>query len=78
MDPVKLAAVKQWPQPKTVKDIQKFLGFCNFYRRFVKAYLELARPLFNLTKKGTPFLWTKRHDQAFTELQDALTSSPVL
>ena len=78
MDPVKLAAVKQWPQPKTVKDIQKFLGFCNFYRRFVKAYLELARPLFDLTKKGTPFLWTKRHDQAFTELQDALTSSPVL
>ena len=58
MDPVKLTAVKQWPQPKTVKDIQKFLGFCNFYCRFVKAYSELAYPLFNLTKKGTPFLWT--------------------
>ena len=59
MDPVKLTAIKQWPRPKTVKDIQKFLGFCNFYRRFVKAYLELARPLFNLTKKGMPFLWTE-------------------
>ena len=59
MDLVKLTAVKQWPRPKTVKDIQKFLGFCNFYRRFVKAYSELACPLFNLTKKGTPFLWTE-------------------
>ena len=38
IDPVKLTAVKQWPRPKTVKDIQKFLGFCNFYCRFVKAY----------------------------------------
>ena len=59
MDPVKLAAVEQWPQPRTVKDIQKFLGFCNFYHRFVKAYSELARPLFDLTKKGMPFLWTE-------------------
>ena len=78
MDPVKLTAVKQWPRPKTVKDIQKFLRFCNFYRRFIKAYSELARLLFDLTKKGMPFLWTERHDQAFIGLQDALTSSPVL
>jgi hypothetical protein len=78
MDPVKLTAVKNWPTPKTVKDIQKFLGFCNFYRHFVKAYSELARPLFDLTKKGEPFIWTDHHDQSFTGLQDALTSSPVL
>ena len=52
MDPVKLEAVRKWPRPKTVKDIQKFLGFCNFYCRFVKNYSELARPLFDLTKKG--------------------------
>ena len=78
MDPVKLEAVRKWPRPKTVKDIQKFLGFCNFYRRFVKNYSELARPLFDLTKKGEPFIWTERQDTAFTGLQDALTSSPVL
>jgi hypothetical protein len=42
MDPIKLKVVKDWPRPKTVKDIQKFLGFCNFYRRFVKDYSELA------------------------------------
>ena len=78
MDPVKLEAVRKWPRPKTVKDIQKFLGFCNFYCCFVKNYSELARPLFDLTKKGEPFIWTERQDTAFTGLQDALTSSPVL
>jgi hypothetical protein len=56
IDPVKLIAVKNWPRPKTVKDIQKFLGFCNFYCHFVKAYSELAWPLFNLIKKGEPFI----------------------
>jgi hypothetical protein len=78
MDPIKLKAVRDWPRPKTVKDIQKFLGFCNFYRRFVKDYSELAQPLFDLTKKGEPFIWTERHERAFTRLQTALTSSPVL
>jgi hypothetical protein len=78
MDPVKLIAVKNWPRPKTVKDIQKFLGFCNFYQCFVKAYSKLAQPLFDLTKKGKPFIWTDCHDHAFTGLQNALTSSLVL
>src|SRR5205807_4430476 len=78
MDPIKLKAVKDWPRPKTVKDIQKFLGFCNFYRRFVKNYSKLARLLFNLTRKGKPFIWTDCHERAFTGLQHALTSSPVL
>ena len=56
MDPVKLRAVQQWPLPKRVKDIQKFLGFCNFYWHFVCNYSQLARPLFDLTKKDTPFV----------------------
>ena len=54
MDPVKLKAIKDWPQPKTIKDIQKFLGFCNFYCRFVQDYSALAQPLFDLTKKTKP------------------------
>src|SRR5437588_777053 len=78
MDLVKLKAVKDWPRPKTVKDIQKFLRFCNFYRHFVKNYSELAQPLFDLTRKDEPFIWTDCHEQAFTGLQNALTSSPVL
>jgi hypothetical protein len=54
MDPIKLKAIQDWPLPRTVKEVQKFLGFCNFYRRFVKDYSHIARPLFNLTKKETP------------------------
>ena len=54
MDPVKLKAIQEWPLPRTIKDIQKFLGFCNFYRQFVKDYSHIARPLFNLTRKGNP------------------------
>jgi len=53
MDPVKLQVVKDWPRPKSVKDIQKFLGFCNFYQCFVHAYSTLACSLFDLTKKTT-------------------------
>jgi hypothetical protein len=68
MDLVKLKAVKDWPQPKTVKDIQKFLRFCNFYRHFVQNYSKLARPLFDLTRKGEPFLWTDHHECAFMDL----------
>jgi len=68
MDPVKLNAVSNWPTPKTIKEVQKFLGFCNFYRQFVKNYSALARPLFNLTKKNTPFIWNQEEEQAFCSL----------
>ena len=77
-DPVKLRAVQQWPVPKKVKDIQKFLGFCNFYWCFVQDYLLLARPLFDLTKKDTPFVWTTAQDDAFKSLQNMLCMAPVL
>jgi len=78
MDPVKLNTVTNWPLPKTKKDIQKFLGFCNFYRRFVKDYSAIAQPLFNLTKKDAPFCWGPEEEHAFCILQDILTSAPVL
>src|SRR5579863_7854127 len=75
MDLVKLCAMKEWPRPKKVKDIQKFLRFCNFYRQFIKNYSQLAWPLFDLTRKDTPFLWTTVQEHAFLGLQDMLTSS---
>jgi len=78
MDPVKLNAVSNWLTLKTMKDVQKFLGFCNFYQRFVKNYSALARPLFNLTKKNAPFHWGAEEEQAFHILQTALTTAPVL
>jgi len=78
MDPVKLNAVTNWPTPKTIKEVQKFLGFCNFYCCFVKNYSALAQPLFNLTKKDIPFHWEQEEEQAFHSLQSTLTMAPVL
>jgi len=78
MDPVKLNAVTNWPTPKTMKEVQKFLGFCNFYCCFVKNYSALAQPLFNLTKKDIPFHWDQEEEQAFRSLQSTLTMAPVL
>ena len=78
MDPVKLKAIQDWPLPRMVKDIQKFLGFCNFYRRFIKDYSHIARPLFNLTKKETPWNWTMECNTAFETLQQTMIMSPVL
>ena len=53
MDPVKVAGVANWPTPANRKDVQQFLGFTNFYRRFIWDFSDDARPLFNLTKKDT-------------------------
>jgi hypothetical protein len=78
MDPVKLKAIQEWPLPWMVKDIQKFLGFCNFYRRFVKDYSHIAQPLFNLTKKETPWNWTTECDMAFETLRQTMITSLVL
>ena len=78
MDPVKLKAVSNWPMPTKVKNIQEFLGFCNFYCRFIRNYSALAHPLFDLMKKDTPFLWGTAQANAFATLQNALTTLPVL
>jgi len=78
MDLVKLQAIKDWLHPKSVKDIQKFLGFCNFYQHFIRAYSTLAHPLFDLTKKTTTWTWTPACEAMFTGLQCILTTSPVL
>jgi Reverse transcriptase (RNA-dependent DNA polymerase) len=52
MDPAKVARVSEWPTPTTKKEVQSFLGFVNFYRRFIEGFSHLARPLFNLTKNS--------------------------
>ena len=60
MDPKKVEAVTTWPTPKSVKDIQSFLGFANFYWRFIKDYSKEAEPLTQMTRKDTVFEWGKR------------------
>lgn len=84
MDTKKMSAVMDWTCPKHFKDLQAFLGFANFYRRFIRNFSKLAAPLTVLSKKepGTkehiPFVWTTAHQFAFDTLKTAFTSAPVL
>ena len=78
MDPKKVNAITKWPTPNTVKDIQQFLGFCNFYRNFIQDFAKIARPMWNLTQKEKPWSWSANEEKAFTTIKDKLTSQPVL
>jgi hypothetical protein len=65
MDPIKIAGIKNWPTPTKVKDIRSFLGFCNFYRPFIRGFAHIARPLNKLTRKDIEWTWTEQHQKAF-------------
>jgi hypothetical protein len=78
MDPKKVEAVKQWPIPTNIKEMQSFLGLCNYYRRFIEGYSKIAAPLTDLTHKDTPFLWTSQTTEAFEDLKRRMTEAPVL
>ena len=64
MDPVKIAGVAEWPEPCNKRDVQSFLGFANFYQRFIKDFSHHARPLFNLTKKEQKWQWSSSEASA--------------
>ena len=78
MDPGKLKGIRDWPSPTTVKQTRGFLGFGNFYRRFIWHFSDLARPLNNLLKKDWKFEWTNDCQRAFDELKKRFTEEPVL
>ena len=78
MDPVKVEGIQNWPRPTKVKDIHSFLGFCNFYRPFIRGFAHIARPLNELTKKDIEWNWTTRQEEAFNALKERVTSEPVL
>jgi hypothetical protein len=78
MDPAKVQGITKWPCPTKVKEIQSFLGFCNFYHHFIHNYSKIAHPLFQLTKKDMPFVWTSNTQTAFDTLIHAFTTAPIL
>ena len=91
-DPSKTEAVRNWPIPKCTKDVRKFLGFTSYYRRFIKRYASIVRPLNDLlvghptnahdkkkqTEKATPFKWELEQQQSFEAIKDWLMNPPVL
>lgn len=78
MDPAKVKAILEWQAPKSVKDIQVFLGFANFYRRFIKKYSKLTAPLTRLLRKDVKFEWSESAQKSFEALKEAFTTAPVL
>jgi RNase H-like domain found in reverse transcriptase/Reverse transcriptase (RNA-dependent DNA polymerase)/Integrase zinc binding domain len=78
MDPAKLKGILDWPAPKTVKEVQSFIGFGNFYHRFVKKFSHLAHPLHDLLKKDKKFVWSEECQESFDQLKKWFTEEPVL
>ena len=78
MDPKKVEAVQNWETPTCVKDVQAFIGFANFYRRFIRAFSEVVRPMIATVKKNTTFHWTSECQKSFELLKERFTTAPVL
>jgi hypothetical protein len=78
MDPVKVAGVAEWPQPKNSREVQSFLSFANFYHWFIKDFSHHARPLFDLTQNDQKWKWDTSEATAFRKLKESITSAPVL
>ncbi|KAL2248314.1 UNVERIFIED_CONTAM: Retrovirus-related Pol polyprotein from transposon [Sesamum indicum] len=77
-DPTKVKAILEWEPPKNVLEIRSFLRLAGYYRRFVKNFSIIAKPLTNLLKKNAPFNWNGKCAQSFEELKKTLTSTPIL
>ena len=78
MEKEKVKEVLEWLTPKSVKDVQKFLGLANYYHRFIEGFATVARPLHDLVKKDKKWDWTEREEKAFRELKERFTKEPVL
>lgn len=87
-DPDKISAVVDWPRPSTIQELQQFLGFSGYYRRFVKDYAKVVKPLNDLLKGGNTrdrgkfakqkLVWEKEQEDAFQEVKQLLTTPPIL
>ena len=78
MDPAKVDTILNWPALTNVKDVQSFLGFANFYCRFIYGFSRLATPLTELTRKFAKFIWDEKCEEVFRTLKIAFTSQPIL
>jgi len=78
MSDTKVKTIQEWPEPKKVKDIQFFLGFANFYRRFIFNYSDIVIPLTHLTRKDTSWNFDENCRRAFNTLKQAFISAPIL
>jgi len=77
-DEKKIKPIQNFPTPNDQTELRRFLGFANYYRKFIKNFATTAAPLYELTGKGTPWVWTWKQDLAFLALKDKLMTADVL
>ena len=78
VNPELTKVITEWKTPRNVKELQSFIGLCNYYRKYVKDFAVIATPLNQLMKKGTPYRWMEKQDEAFLKLKELLTNTPIL
>jgi hypothetical protein len=78
VDPSKVEAVSKWKQPSNVSEVQSFLGMVGYYRRFIKGFSSIARPMTKLLKKDNKFVWIPKCEESFQVIKKKLTTAPVL
>src|SRR5258705_10258123 len=78
MDAVKVQGVVDWPTPENTTDVHSFLGFTNFYQRFIRNFSDIAKPMNALLQKNTKWLWADEQACTFECLKTAICSAPVL
>ena len=76
--PDKVRAVVEWPRPKNVHDVRSFLGLASYYRKFIRGFSEIARPVTDLTRASKEFDWKESQQSAFIRLKMALATAPIL
>lgn len=78
MDPDKVKTIVEWEAPATVRELQRFLGFANFYRRFIRDFSGICRPLNDMLRKNAPWQWNTKQQEAFEDLKRTFIAAPVL
>ena len=78
VDPKKIEAIMNWKPPKNVSEVRSFLGLAGYYRRFVKGFSMIAKPMTALLQKDQPFCWSEMCQTSFDRLKKFLTEAPVL
>jgi hypothetical protein len=78
VDPTKVESVTKWQSPTSVKEIRSFLGLAGYYRRFIENFSKIAKPMTEMLKKETKYIWTEDREASFQELKKHLVAAPVL
>jgi hypothetical protein len=78
VDPSKVSTIIGWLRPSNVKEVRSFLGLAGYYRKFVKDFSIIAKPMTKLTEKDVKFQWTHEFESSFSTLKNTLVTAPIL